>query len=194
MKTKVCLTMILCFLFICLNTSAHAEDVPPLAVSISGPAIVQSGEDIEIGITLTNISNAPVIVGSQISPREAERSFTIDVRGLYGNVVQRTIYGLALEGKANPATKEAMSMIMSGHISGVLEPNDKFQQSSTVSKLYDMTVPGQYVIQVEQHLYKGPTIKSNQIIIEVVKAIGKNGDFAVTATQATGEVVPDSHK
>lgn len=139
-----------------------------LAITISGPAIVRSGDGIKIDVTLSNSTTVPI--GLAITPGSAELSDNgFEVQGPNG-IPPKATYGLALEGKADMGSNEAASNV--SRRQATVNPGEELQLSSVISNIYDMTAPGKYIIEARRYLPDGTIIKSNEIAVTVEKATG----------------------
>jgi hypothetical protein len=158
-------TLTMCLLMIGMLSAAVAQQtaaLPPMTVSISGPQSVKSGDPIEVYVTVSNNTVHDVQVGSSVSSRNAEMINRIDVIGPAGLPPPETEYGLEVHGKKDgTGNTGSMKSITIGS-------DDQLTQSSIVSKIYDMTKPGKYLIQAQRYLPDGTTvITSNRIIVIV---------------------------
>jgi hypothetical protein len=141
-----------------------------ITIHIDGPVTVHSGDDIDIGVTLTNQSQKAIEIATSMGgPRRGEHNFQIVVRDQYGQSVQKTTYGLARDGRGNPldiltANHESRAML-------TLEPAGQIDDSVVVNHLFDMTIPGDYSIRVTRQMeeLEGEVVRSNVIRVTVTQ-------------------------
>jgi len=137
-----------------------------LAMTLSGPSTVRSGDRVEVGLTLTNSTKFVIVGTMQASPNHAELSNGFSVRGPNGRQPAETTYALGLEGKGETASNDGA--LLTSRVSFTLNPGDKLQESSPISDIYSITVPGIYVIQAQRHLNDGSVVKSNEFIVTII--------------------------
>ena len=140
------------------NTREH------FALILSAPTVVRSGEDIKIDLKLTNLSKAVIAGGRQVSPDEAELSNGFYVTDPRGRTPTKISYGLAPGDKTDPSSNDRISLSLKTF---KVSPGDSMQESCIINRIYDMTAPGQYTIQVQNHLPDGFVVRSNKIIVTV---------------------------
>jgi hypothetical protein len=135
-----------------------------LAIRITGPTLIQSGDQVTIAVVLNNPTSFPIRIA--IDPGSAGFDNKFSVMGPHG-LAALTSYGMALEGKSDQASNFAAgARTVTQH--SVL-PGEDFQQYSAVSDIFDMTAPGKYVIAARRYLRDGTIFKSNKIIVTVTK-------------------------
>jgi len=120
---------------------------------------VMAGEPIKIAVTMKNISDHDIKLVAMGSNSTAELNYEIIARDKNGEMLNETIYGKGLKGGVAGSRKLF-----------TLKPGAEITETSNINKLYDMSMPGEYVIQVEKELPasegKG-TVKSNTITVTV---------------------------
>ena len=75
-----------------------------------------------------------------------------------------TAYGLAIHGKADP-------VLLLGPMSFTsldIDTGSSMNESTLINRIYKMTTPGQYTIQVQNRLLDGFIVKSNVLTVTVV--------------------------
>jgi hypothetical protein len=152
--------------FILLTGSALGDEessTTHLVITIGGPAVARTGENVRITVTLSNPTAVPLVW--VISPGPAEKGGTdFEVQGPHG-LRPPTAYNLALDGKANKVSNfnaRHLTLMQQG-----VDPGESRQQYTYINKLYDMTARGKYIIQALRHLPDGAMIRSNKIAVTV---------------------------
>jgi len=137
---------------------ARAETLP-IAYNIAGPTVVESGKDVEISITIPNNTTHSIMV-----PKLAEASNNIHVTGPMGLTPPETEYGLEVNGKKPGAGNNGR------FVTEEIKPMDKVKLPCVISKIYNMTSPGVYVVWAERYAPGSyTTLISNQITVTVTK-------------------------
>lgn len=134
----------------------------PFTIAISPVnATVKAGADVWIKVQLTNTSKQDLDTSANISDLTGlDPNFVPQVRDSRGHLAPKRVY-------PHPE-------LAGGHpvLDRILRPGENLAEEQNVSRLYDMTRPGEYVIQVSRdvpkELGKG-TVKSNTITITVTK-------------------------
>jgi hypothetical protein len=147
----------------------------PLAIVLTTerPSFI-SGDAIPVKVELTNISNKNLNVGSWVDLNSGVLfSHLFEVRNAAGEVVVKKTYpkpqtdagsawGMPEENSTGPEIGNVILL--------VLKPGEKFTIVEDVSRLYVLTVPGKYTIQMS-HLVPGKSkdkaVNSNVIAITV---------------------------
>lgn len=114
-----------------------------------------AGEAIWVKVTLTNTSDHSVN-GSSVRSGGVDVSYSYDVREISGQPVAKT--------KRNVG-KHVQSVLTRS-----LKPGESAEQESLVSRLYDMSLPGEYQIQLARSVSDDPKdglVKSNKITVVV---------------------------
>lgn len=132
---------------------------PPFSIVISVPSEVRSGHGVEVKIELTNRSNHNLNMSTAIIDLTgADPNFVVDVRDSKGNPTPKRVYD-----HADLATWHAL-------VGYFVEPGKTYTEGEDVARQYDMTTPGQYVIQVSRRVSNNPAdgfIKSNTVTVTV---------------------------
>jgi len=137
----------------CLGQTSPETKSPalPFTVTITGPSEIKTGVEVDVRVTITNTSNHDVSAGS-FYVDGVDTGYTYDVRDSAGN----------------PAQKK--SIVMSGSIKfGRLKPGESAEEGTLVNRVFNMTRPGRYTIQVSRQVgdSKGTVVKSNTITVTV---------------------------
>lgn len=123
-------------------------------------ASVPAGSKITLSITLTNVAKYPISARQTIRPDESEWDYVIDTRDARGEPVQPTNY---------ERNRREIVRLFERHIR-TLNPGESLVGEITLSKLFDLTVPGEYSVQVSRDLddrESEPIVKSNTATITV---------------------------
>ena len=152
---------------------ATAAAAPAFTLDISlASYVVKAGSDLKLTVTLTNTSDRYITV-SMWAPEE--RSFAVDVREQDGSAAGKTRYYRMIMGDdtgkdaSEPPldpTKTTVEVFRSG-FAGV-QPGETKTYSFLINKLYDLSQPGKYTIQVSQDdSLNKLTVKSNTISLTI---------------------------
>jgi hypothetical protein len=121
----------------------------PFTLAISSTAIVKTGTEVRLDITVTNVSDQPISV-YHVSG-EAKAVNKIEVRDASGNALPR-IDGrtMLIHGKSHYLPKQWLS-----RKGVVLKPGETLEDFSILSKIFDLTKPGRYAVVATQRIRKG---------------------------------------
>lgn len=126
----------------------------------------KSGAEIDVGINLTNTSNKPVLLTGVCAPKGDFDGFTVEVTDIHNSVPPET-HLLRLDRGEDTARPDDI-LTTSGPGCGSVPPNGFSNSGFVVSRLYDITKPGKYKIQVQRKdTYSGTIVESNIITITV---------------------------
>jgi hypothetical protein len=147
------------------QTVAPGQHVDPaFAVRIRlEPDVVKAKSEIRVKTTVVNNSNGKISL--ERSPEDmAELEFQVDVRDNQGNPAHLTEYGRQV------IKQEGIPLVT--HFAGytVLHPGGTLKCDVVITRLYDLTQPGKYTIQVQR-------------IEDALKMIVKSNTITVTVTQ-----------
>jgi len=138
---------------------SHAPEESLKITIVAAQNSVNAGDPIEITVTMKNMSDHDITMVAVGSNSKAELNYEIITRDKNGEMLNKTIYGKGLKGGVAGSRKLF-----------TLKPGAEITETSDINKLYDMSMPGEYIIQVEKELPasegKG-TIKSNTITVTV---------------------------
>lgn len=191
--------------FKCLLIAAIVELAPaqpqdsqaPFSISISAAdTVFQAGSEVRIRLVFKNTSDheIPYERGIGTGVEQHGEFFTdVEVRNAKGDVIPETRYHRLLRGKddtsAKPATRERSAAAQAtsgppeprprfrGSFTGyMLKPGESSEEEIVVSKLYDLSQPGQYAISASRRLSSLATdpkskvvAKSNTLVITITK-------------------------
>jgi hypothetical protein len=161
MRGKLVLTVCLALALAVVNRAAAQTQQPshqtanpsqaakaPFSISISTPAsVVTAGSDVIVNIALTNTSDREIILqNTMVSRNAAEFDYWIDVRDEKGKAAPQTKYGIKLKGDGvHPPAATA-----SNSIDLPFKPGETVRPRIVVNKLFDLSQPGAYTIQVSR--------------------------------------------
>lgn len=130
-----------------------------IAIKIETP-FVKAGSAVAVTGRLTNTSNRPIDAsGCYCGPSGLDSFLTWEVRDVEGHLVEKKIY---------PHPELATS---SAILDRVIKPGESLAGSQDISRLYDMSRPGQYVIQASRPTpgaKDAQIIKSNKVSVTVI--------------------------
>ncbi len=147
--------------------SAGQRGTAPFSVAITAPQNkAKAGSEVKIEIDLKNTSATDLSVAKSNAVSQAEFHYLIDVRDGDGHEAPDTEYRRRIMGKE---TKKR-TIIYGSDVFFTLKPNETLGDEAVVSKLYDLSRPGKYVIQVSRVVPEelgGGTVKSNICTITI---------------------------
>lgn len=120
------------------------------------------GADLRVEITLTNTSASQIHIAKTNGADDAEIHYTVDVRDDQGNLAPYTTYSRNL--------KAGTKVLVWSDLTYTLEPGGTLKDTALVTKLYDLTRPGKYSIQVSREIPKnlgGGLAKSNVVSVTI---------------------------
>jgi hypothetical protein len=137
-------------------TADTASAASLLTVVIRGPDTVQSGKDITIDVTIANTSNATYDYVYHPHPLgQPGRNELISVWGANLEPTPKTAYGIKMDAPLRGSSQF-----------GFIEPQQALHFSILVNKIYDMTSPGTYYMQLQEYL--GNVVWPSNVIKMVV--------------------------
>ena len=120
---------------------------------------VKAGTGVWVNVNLTNTSNQDIDTSANISSLTGiDPNFVFDVRDAAGNLVPKVVY-------EHPELADG-KLIMDR----LVKPKESLIEQEEVSRLHDMSRPGQYLIQVSRPVSKNKkddVVKSNKITLAV---------------------------
>jgi hypothetical protein len=143
---------------------AQSAQEPPFSLTISTPQeIVKAGSEVRVDVVLRNTSDHEITLLRSPGTGRGELEFESDVLGEKGNLASQTKYGQQLK-------KSGLNAVEGSRIMFRLQPGETYEDSMSLNKLYDLSKPGKYKIQlhkrVPEHLGQG-VVKSNALVITV---------------------------
>jgi hypothetical protein len=150
-------------------TASCAEPTLKLTISVPEP-VVRAGADVRVNVVLRNVGDHPVnliaaprVFNGAVGEVHYYRATVTDEKG---NSAVFTAFGKKIWGEdAAPGALFDGSMILASP----LNPGEEDRHSLMISKLYDLSKPGKYTIQVTRLDLEGTKIqlKSNAITVTV---------------------------
>jgi hypothetical protein len=131
----------------------------PFSINISGETpVVRAGSDVYINVHLTNTSNHDLDDSGSIDDMIGlDPNLLFAVRDTRGRLVPKRVYKHPELASGSPVNR-------------TVRPGESISEEQRVSGLYDMSRPGQYVIQVSRRVSDNPkdgVLKSNTITVTV---------------------------
>lgn len=142
-----------------LGQNKNLKEPFTIAIKVETPS-VKVGSAVVVNGRLTNTSNRPIDAsGCYCGPSGLDSYLTWEVRNLEGQLVAKKIY---------PHPELATSSAILGRI---IKPGESLAGDQHISRLYDMSRPGEYVIQASRptsHAKDAQVIKSNKVSVTVI--------------------------
>jgi hypothetical protein len=141
-------------------TPVHAQSLPdPFSITLTAKnATVKSGTSVWVKIQLTNNSAQDLDESGTINGMTgADPNLSFDVRDEDGKLKQKKVHKHAELASGKP-------------INRTIAPGQTLEEEQDVSRLFDTTEPGKYVIQVSRRVsddQKNKLVKSNTITVTV---------------------------
>ena len=139
---------------------------PDISVTISAmQTVVKADSEVKVGIILTNISNHEVSLAKDNAQNLGEAHNKIEVRDEKGNLAPEAKYVGILDGKA---PNDVIFMPLGSSAPHSLKPGETLKDAIIASKLFDLSKPGKYTIQVQRTDEATKTVvRSNTITLTV---------------------------
>jgi hypothetical protein len=122
---------------------------------------VKAGSGVSVNGRLTNISNPPLDTsGCYCGPSGLDSYLTCEVRDDKGHLAAKRVY---------PHPELATS---SAILERTVKPGESLAGSQDISRLYDMSRPGKYVIQASRPVSDAKdayVVKSNKVTVTVIR-------------------------
>jgi len=133
----------------------------PFTIAIKAETpIVKAGSAVIVNGRLTNISNRPIVAsGCYCGPSGLDSYLAWEVRDVEGHSVAKKIY---------PHPELATS---SAILDRIIKPGESLAGSQDISRLYDMSRPGEYVIQASRPTSDAQDtqiVRSNSVTVTVI--------------------------
>ena len=145
---------------ICCVAIAQATPQPTISIESKNPN-VESGQAIHVHLVFKNTTNREFTVFRSVGGGRGEQYYLVSVTGPDGNPAALTQYGAAV--------KKNLGVVSGSTIMKHLEPGDDVDEYVTISRMFDMTPVGTYVVQASRASPLDPAVilKSNSITISV---------------------------
>jgi hypothetical protein len=142
----------------------------PLTITITALApSVKAGSDVWVVVKIANHSNERLDETESISGMTSlDPNLVFDVRDRSGNLIAKKVY-------------EHTERTTQHNLNRCIESGATLTQQQNISRFYDVTQPGSYVVQVYRSSSRGPTsgvVKSNKLAIEVKAPTLKSRDLS----------------
>jgi hypothetical protein len=147
---------------ICWTVLARGSEAA-FSITISTPqAVVKGGTEVKVNILLKNTSGHELAVAKALGEVHGEISgYRVDVWDSNGRRLRRTKYGATVEGDTDVLGPFSLR-------TKILQPDTTLNDSLIISKLYDLSKPGKYTIQVYRVDHENKSVvKSNLIKLTV---------------------------
>jgi hypothetical protein len=147
---------------------ANADQPFTITISTSNPT-VKTNQAVEIKIRLTNTSNHPIDI-SEVRTHgcSVNQGYRYDIRDATGRVAE-------ILPEIQARTESGGRVVATVQIH-TLNPGEALEETTDLSRCYDMTTPGEYTIQLSREnsedLKQAP-VKSNKITVTVAPAQGQ---------------------
>lgn len=144
--------------------AAAVSSAPVVTLSLSiaaRPFMVKSGQDIRVDINITNGSNKPMPLAVSNAEGHAEFNYDIQVMRQDKRPVGRTDYGRSLVGAGTLSIGFSNRLIY-------LKPGQSQSDYFVLNKIYDVSRPGVYFVQIQQAPVAGTNATARSNSIEVV--------------------------
>ena len=142
------------------GSAGHGSAKAPFAIVITVETpTVKAGTGVSIKVRLTNTSSQPLDAsGCYCGPSGLDSTFTWEVRDSSGHLIAKRVYPHPELATGSPI------------LDRIIQPGGDISGDQDISRLYDMTKPGKYVIQASRELPKemgGGFVKSNAVSVTV---------------------------
>ncbi|MGA7560746.1 MAG: hypothetical protein WCF61_14125 [Terriglobales bacterium] len=147
-----------------VSVAAPKQVNPPFSITISTETpTIRARTGLSIMVRITNTSNHDINASSVYVDGVAgiDGSYDEDVRDSKGNLAKRK----------QPQEADPNAPVTMSHRLRTLKPGESTGSVTGVSRQYDISQPGQYVIQLSRRISDNPkdgVVKSNKITITVI--------------------------
>jgi|ERR1700682_380463 len=140
-------------------------DQQPFSLTIETKnSVARVGEPLHLQVILTNSSHKQLrLAEAPGDPAPAEYQYAIEIRDSNGQLATLTAYGRKFTGSIPPR---------GSRVTRIIESGESVTDEAVLTKLYDLSRPGKYVVQVTRsvppYLGKG-VVRSNRVTIAINK-------------------------
>jgi len=131
-----------------------------IVIKVETP-VVKTGSGVSVTGRLTNVSNQPIDAsGCYCGPSGLDSYLTWEVRDDKGQLAAKRIY-------AHPELATGSAIL-----NRIINPGESIAGSQDISRLYDMSRPGKYVVQASRHASDAKNshvVKSNRVTVTVIQ-------------------------
>jgi hypothetical protein len=144
-----------------LLVAAARTPAPAISITISAADSAPAAKSaVKVTITVKNVTRRRIVVDKLLGGETGEFLHEFDVRNARGEPAAETEYYRGFKEGGPDGIYEIM-----GH---PLEPGESLVDNVTLSKLYDLSLPGRYTIQARRRDSESKTyVKSNTITLTV---------------------------
>ncbi len=154
------LTLIICALYVAVPTRSVTQ---PFTLSLEAEEnVIKANSEVKVNVTIRNMSNRAMSVTDSNGPVPSD--YVIDARDVHGRPAPDTDFGRKLKLKEHGYFDSTFIF--------TLQPGESHKTAMVVTKLYDLSRPGNYLIQVSRAIPKelgGGSIKSNPVTITITE-------------------------
>ena len=145
----------------CFAAHPQGPQQPTISIESKSP-IVKLGHPIQIHIVLKNTTNREFTVFRSTGGASGEQYYSVSVIGPDGKPAALTEYGAAMEKNRHQIVPLSRKMV-------TVAPSASVDDNVTVSKMFNMTAAGTYVVQVSRPspFDRSIILKSNTLAIKV---------------------------
>lgn len=164
--------LVLASIAVALPTISSAQSAkPPLSLSIRpAKGDAKAGSTVQIEITVKNISDHDISWGTAYVAPFVEVTDQANIVDGNGAKIPETEFGTRVMGHRTPDDEARSPSIVFGKDVWVpLKAGKSFTYQLNLDKLYDLSLPGKYVVQIERlDIDSNIAIKSNKITVTVI--------------------------
>lgn len=124
------------------------------------------GEQVNVRVTLKNISERPLLAAKLTPPGAADLHYKTYVYDESGSLASETKYGKMLRTDKGENGKETV-IVENGGMLRYLKAGESAEEDMTLNKLFDLSKPGKYTVQVQGRGDTEGLAKSNVITIVI---------------------------
>ncbi len=153
--------LLLPILGLCSTALPQASQQPSISIEARKPTF-ELGQPIQIHIILKNTTDRQFTVFRSTGGASGELYYSVSVIGPDGNSAASTEYGAAMEKNRDQIVPLSRKMV-------TVAPGASVDDNVTVSKMFNMTAAGTYVVQVSRPspFDRSIILKSNTLAIKV---------------------------
>jgi len=154
---------VLCVLIVAIVSATFCAPTilagdPQISLTLIGPqAPLKAGSELKVKVILKNLSDGAVGVTNHGPEGPGQYGPYVEVRDAQGSLVPQTEYYRSRQGGQDGS-----------FFTDAVEVGESRESSLIISRLYDMSKPGKYTVQVQRAFGK-TVIKSNTIAVTVTK-------------------------
>ena len=175
-KRNLILSLAWCVAICCLtrSISGQARGGSPavketIALTLSASEdMVKTGSPITVTVALKNVSDHEILYWRENTSDAGGSEYKVDVWDDKSFTARETKFGLALKGRSDSTSLTPDTPVDSSGGWLTLKPGEGLTDKLNVSKLYDLSQPGKYSIQIRRFDEETKSfVKSNKITVTV---------------------------